>query len=175
MTNKQSGVLRQPDEQELHALVDIATTEYVDSVQGIDEYFRTDANTGRAIAGERTGARVLVLATSAFDILPQYVDHFSRGYTLHPEGTQAGPGATFTISLWKPEADQKADLAKIHAQVEADYLASIAADNKVIIDRVVAQRVAAEEAKERAVAEKKRGTRYAALEQEVKLALGAKQ
>lgn len=165
------SVLHVFDKDELQALIDQATFDYTNSLEGYDAYFKTDAKTGMPIGGFRTGAYIHAVVTNAFDLIPVYLDHIDRGYTLHPEGTQAGPGASFTIAFWKSEAEQQADLAAIHAQVESDYNAEIAAQNKLIVDRVVAQRVAAEEKKEAAALEKKRGTRYAALEKEVISAL----
>lgn len=60
----------------------------------------------------------------------------AAGYT-HSDVTPLQHGAYFTIYMKKPQAEQKADLKAIHAQVESDYRASIERENEKIIARQV--------------------------------------
>jgi len=60
----------------------------------------------------------------------------AAGYT-HSDVTPLQHGAYFTFYVKKPQAEQKADLKAIHAEVESDYRASIERENELIIARQV--------------------------------------
>lgn len=65
----------------------------------------------------------------------------AAGYT-HSDITPLHTGAYITFYVKKPQAEQKADLKAIHAQVEADYRANIEYEN----ERIIARQVELEEA-----------------------------
>ncbi|MDN7141989.1 hypothetical protein KC131_15180 [Pseudomonas sp. JQ170] len=75
-------------------------------------------------------------------------------------------GSHFTFYMKKPQAEQKADLRAIHAQVEADYRAAIERENndtiarqveleQAAIDRQVEKELAAERLAQRAAIEQR--------------------
>ena len=176
MTNKQTGVLRKPDEAELQTLIDLATADYIDNVDGFDEFLRTDEKTGRAIGGFRKGSYIRLQVPSGDSILTMALENLAKGYEVHPEGTLQSVGVMWTVALYKPQAERDEDLRVIREQVTAAYEATIKAENDAVIAKVVAQRIAEEERKDAAAVAKHRGTRHAAIENEVLSALsGAKQ
>ena len=125
-------VLKTFDKAALQTLKDKATKFYDDGF--CDEY---------AIPVIRTTvSQVAVMALGILATFQRRDELLAAGYTPS-DVTPQQHGAYITFYVKKPQAEQKADLKAIHAQVEASYRASIERDNELIVARQVALEEAA--------------------------------
>lgn len=87
-------------------------------------------------ATRATVSQVAVMALGLPTALKRRDELLAAGYT-HSDITPLQHSAYITFYVKKPQAEQKADLKAIHAQVEQDYRASIERENEKIIARQV--------------------------------------
>lgn len=87
-------------------------------------------------ATRATASQLAVMALGLPATFKRRDELLAAGYT-HSDVTPLQHGAYFTFYVKKPQAEQKADLKVIHAQVESDYRASIERENEKIIARQV--------------------------------------
>lgn len=89
-----------------------------------------------------TVGQVAVMALGILATFQRRDELLAAGYTPS-DVTPQQHGAYITFYVKKPQAEQKADLKAIHAQVEASYRASIERDNELIVTRQVELELAA--------------------------------
>lgn len=87
-------------------------------------------------------SQVAIMALGLSAVFKSRDEFLATGY-MHSDITPQQHGAYFTFYVKKPQAEQKADLKAIHAQVESDYRASIDRENELIIARQVELETAA--------------------------------
>lgn len=170
MSNKSQ--LFQPDPIHLQALKDNETTFY---------YSRTQSDIqGKEVAG----------AMESFDIqglqaaLDKYVQLAGLGYTASPEvqflpQVIVGPATDYVVlTLKKPTEVIDTELAAIHAEIEASYLAELEQAKGAAVAREVESLLAAERRKKQLAEEQAKAQKdaeeYARIEAEVLAALGGK-
>ena len=137
------SILRKPSKQELNALKEAAVASYKSRQHGYDAHAETDPKTGRAIGKMLVGAYISELVLAPAQIIPVYLAKIEEGYTPHELGTMPYAGASHHIYLYKPQAEQDADIKVIHAAVEAEYRREIDESNRLIVDRQVELELAA--------------------------------
>lgn len=120
------SILRKETRQELQALKDNATKFY--------DGGSCDENALPAIRATVSQLAVMALGLpAAFKLRDEFL---AAGY-MHSDVSPIQLGAYITFYVKKPQAEQKADLKAIHAQVESDYRAGIERENELIIARQV--------------------------------------
>ncbi|NSX19660.1 hypothetical protein HTV13_07425 [Pseudomonas putida] len=129
------------DAKELTALKQAATDAYKNRQHGYDAFAETDPRTGRAIGKMMIGAYAPELVLTAEQIIPTYLAKIADGHTLHELGTIKHAGSSHYIYFYKPEAQQRADLKVIHAEIEARYRASIESHNTNAYETLMAARL----------------------------------
>lgn len=137
------SILRKHNKQELNALKEAAVASYKIRQHGYDAYADTDPKTGRPIGKVLVGAYIPELVLTPAQIIPVYLAKIEEGYTLHELGTMPFAGTSHHIYLYKPQAEQEADIKVIHAAVEAEYKREIEESNRLIVERQVALEEAA--------------------------------
>lgn len=137
------SILRKHNKQELNALKEAAVASYKIRQHGYDAYADTDPKTGRPIGKVLVGAYIPELVLTPAQIIPVYLAKIEEGYTLHELGTMPFAGTSHHIYLYKPQAEQDADIKVIHAAVEAEYKREIEESNRLIVERQVALEEAA--------------------------------
>lgn len=83
-----------------------------------------------------TASQLAVMALGLPAAFKRRDELLAAGFT-HSDVTPLQHGAYITFYVKKPQAEQKADLKAIHAQVEQDYRATIERENEKIIARQV--------------------------------------
>ena len=137
------SILRKHNKQELNALKEAAVASYKNRPHGYDAHAETDPKTCRPIGKMVVGAYISELVPFATQLIPVYLAKIEEGYTLHELGTMPFAGTSHHIYLYKPQAEQDADIKVIHAAVEAEYKREIEDSNRLIVERQVALEEAA--------------------------------
>ena len=137
------SILRKHNKQELNALTEAAVAAYNNRQHGYDAHAETDPKTCRPIGKVLVGAYISELVLTPAQIIPVYLAKIEEGYTLHELGTMPFAGTSHHIYLYKPQAEQDADIKVIHAAVEAEYKREIEESNRLIVERQVALEEAA--------------------------------
>ena len=137
------SILRKHNKQELNALQEVAVASYKNRQHGYDAHAETDPKTCRPIGKMVVGAYISELVLTPAQIIPVYLAKIEEGYTLHELGTMPFAGTSHHIYLYKPQAEQEADIKVIHAAVEAEYKREIEESNRLIVERQVALEEAA--------------------------------
>ena len=137
------SILRKHNKQELNALKEAAVASYKNRQHGYDAHAETDPKTCRPIGKMVVGAYISELVLTPAQIIPVYLAKTEEGYTLHELGTMPFAGTSHHIYLYKPQAEQDADIKVIHAAVEAEYKREIEESNRLIVERQVALEEAA--------------------------------
>ena len=137
------SILRKHNKQELNTLKEAAEASYNNRQHGYDAHAETDPKTCRPIGKVLVGAYIPELVLTPAQIIPVYLAKIEEGYTLHELGTMPFAGTSHHIYLYKPQAEQDADIKVIHAAVEAEYKREIEESNRLIVERQVALEEAA--------------------------------
>lgn len=132
------SVLRKHNKQELNALKEAAVASYNNRQHGYDAHAETDPKTCRPIGKMVVGAYISELVPFATQLIPVYLAKIEEGYTPHELGVIPFAGTSHNIYLYKPKAEQEADIKVIHAAVEAEYKREIEDSNRLIVERQVA-------------------------------------
>ena len=132
------SILRKPSKQELNALKEAAVASYNNRQHGYDAHAETDPKTCRPIGKMVVGAYISELVPFATQLIPVYLAKIEEGYTPHELGTMPYLGTSYHIYLYKPQAEQEADIKVIHAAVEAEYKRELEESNRLIVERQVA-------------------------------------
>ncbi len=170
----------------MSALKQIDKKELAARKKAEEVYFRTRINGISAMTAQEStiydtgvslvkGAIAPILCNSIYSVLPAFVEHQAKGYTLHDslEISAVGPLA-FEFFMVRPEADIQQDLIEVFQQVEQEYRSEIDSYNAAILQREIDLQVEREirlEQKQQTDAEQARRDR---ITQEVRQALGAK-
>ena len=152
-------MIKQLDQQELQARIEVAQAGYRDRKAGLDMNAGIDEFSGRAIPKEVDGGTVTFFCPSPLDILPTYIEQIQKGYQPHPLSVLQIDHSRFDIYFFKPESDIKAALEQIAQDVTAQYYAEVEQHNEAFIQQQVDAQLRvdlAREERERAVAEAER-------------------
>ena len=135
-------MLKQVDQQELKARIEVAQELYRDRKSGIDHFAEIDPVSGRPISKYIDGGVETFPVPSAFEVLPVYFEAIALGNTLHQLGlVQVGldyhGNPQFELYTYRPTQVQKLALDKIAADVTTRYTKEIEEHNAAFIESEV--------------------------------------
>lgn len=165
------SILRKYNKQELNALKEAAVASYNNRQHGYDAHAETDPKTCRPIGKMVVGAYISELVPFATQLIPVYLAKIEEGYTPHELGTMPYLGTSYHIYLYKPQAEQEADIKVIHAAVEAEYKRELEESNRLIVERQVELELAAAQRRAAEVQASELKTQRAEMEERIRAEL----
>ena len=141
-------MLKQIDQRELKARIEIAQAGYKDKKAGIDFFAETDPVSGRPIAKHAEGGTVVFQCSTPLDILPTYLDQIQKGFQPHPLSVVQIDHERFDIYFYKPARVIEAALEKIAQDETAKYHAEVAAHNELFIQQKIDAQLRVDAARE---------------------------